>query len=281
MAERSWYVASGGRRTGPFSESQLNQMLVSGQLPADGLVWCEGMKEWQTPDSVPGLARVAPPPATMPGAYLSARFTVWGLLWRGFVLTLATVLIVPAPWAATMFYRWVIAQIDVPQRPALAFTGRPGDIWYVFVGVGICIYINEYAQVQHLWYVTFLIDVLQAYLSFLTARWVIENISSAGEHVPLTFTGEALTYIGWYVLMALSFVTIIGWAWVATAWMRWMCRNISGSRRAISFHATGWQMLWRVLVFVLSCILVIPIPWTLRWYARWFVSQFAVGPQSA
>jgi GYF domain 2 len=281
MAERSWFVASAGRRSGPFAESQLNQMLASGELPVDALVWCDGMREWQKPDSVPGLAHVAPPPATSPGEHLAAHFTVWGLLWRSIVMSLGIALIIPAPWAATMFYRWAIAQIEVPRRPALTFTGRPGDIWYVFVGIGLCIYINEFAEARQFWSVPLLIDVLEAYLSFLITRWVIENLSSAGEHVPLKFKGESFAYVGWYIFMMLSLISIIGWAWVTTAWMRWICQNISGSERAITFQATGWQVLWRVLAFVVSCIFIIPIPWTTRWYARWFVSQFAVAPRAA
>lgn len=277
MAERSWYIASGGRRDGPFSESQLNQMLAAGQLPADVLVWCEGMKDWQRPDNVPGLARVASPPASgSDGSFLSARFTVWGLFWRGFVMMIGTLLIVPAPWTAVLFYRWVVEQIDIPRRAPLGFTGRPGDIWYVFVAVGICIYVNEYAQLKHLWYVSLLIDVLQAYLSYLTLRWVVENISSGGENLRLSFAGDALPYIGWYVLLVLSFVTIVGWAWVTTAWTRWVCRNIAGTRGPIVFHATGWQVLWRVVVIFLTSLFIVPIPWTLRWYARWFVSQIEI-----
>jgi hypothetical protein len=90
-----------------------------------------------------------------------------------------------------------------------------------------------------------------------------------------------LTYVGWYVLMYLSFITIIGWAWVVTAWMRWNCRNIDGTQREVIFNATGLEMLWRTVVFGLGCALIIPIPWVMRWYATWYVSQFALVERAA
>ena len=53
-----------------------------------------------------------------------------------------------------------------------------------------------------------------------------------------------------------------------------MARNVQGSSMQLSFVATGWGVLWRTILFALSCILLIPIPWTLRWYTRWLISQF-------
>lgn len=108
-----------------------------------------------------------------------------------------------------------------------------------------------------------------------------ENLSSNGHNLPIEFKGSALGYIGWHVLMYISVFTIIGWAWVVTAWMRWICRNISGTRREIVFTASGWQMLWRSLLFGLACGLLIPLPWVLRWYTSWYVSQFELVERTA
>ena len=63
--------------------------------------------------------------------------------------------------------------------------------------------------------------------------------------------------------------------------VRWICRNISGTRREVVFNASGLQVLWRTLVFVLLCGLIIPIPWILRWFTRWYISQFALAPRGA
>jgi hypothetical protein len=163
--------------------------------------------------------------------------------------------------------------VRVPQRAELAFTGKPGDIWYVFVVLGLCSYAGAVSSVPGL---PLILIPLELFLNWVAQRWIVANISSEASQLPLAFTGSVWAYIGWHVLFGLSFVTIIGWAWVATAWMRWMCRNIAGTRRELSFNASGWHVLWRTVVFALCMSLIIPIPWIFRWYAGWYVSQFAL-----
>ena len=81
---------------------------------------------------------------------------------------------------------------------------------------------------------------MQAYLSWMVLTWIVGNLSSNGQPLPLAFNGSvARPIIGWQILLMISFITIIGWAWVATAWMRWICRNIYGTRREIVFNASG------------------------------------------
>ena len=71
----------------------------------------------------------------------------------------------------------------------------------------------------------------------------------------LSFEGGYLPYIGWNILLGLSFITIIGWAWVAKFMMQWICRNVRGTAE-FDFTATGLSILWRTLVAVLLTILV-------------------------
>jgi hypothetical protein len=115
----------------------------------------------------------------------------------------------------------------------------------------------------------------------MTIRWIAANITSDGRQLQLNFAGSALGYIGWYLLLYISVITIIGWAWVITAWMRWVCRNMTGTRREVVFNASGWQILWRTLVYAFLVVLIIPIPWVMGWYARWYVSQFALVERTA
>ena len=91
----------------------------------------------------------------------------------------------------------------------------------------------------------------------------------------LSFEGGYLPYIGWNILLGLSFITIIGWAWVAKFMMQWICRNVRGTAE-FDFTATGLSILWRTLVAVLLTILIIPIPWVMQWYAQWMISQVSV-----
>jgi hypothetical protein len=109
----------------------------------------------------------------------------------------------------------------------------------------------------------------------------VSNLASNGQKIPLSFEGSIWGYIGWQLLFVISMITIIGWAWVITAMLRWICRNINGTRREVLFNASGLEVLWRSIVFVLLCALIIPIPWMLRWYGQWYVSQFALARRGA
>jgi hypothetical protein len=287
MAERTWFIAVGDRQEGPIPDAQFMSRVAAGQITPDTLVWSDGMPEWQRAADTAGLMSGAPPLRSLaggspqfggsPSGAFSADFGVWPILWRGVVLVLGALTVVLAPWAFTSFYRWAIAHIHVPGRPNLAFTGKAGDIWWVFVLIVLCSYASE----AHVRYLPLLLVPIQAALSWMTIRWVVSNISSQGQQLPLRFVGGVWGYIGWTLFLDLSFITIIGWAWVETAWMRWIARNIDGATRAISFNAPGWQMLWRIIVLILVCILIIPIPWMVRWYSCWFISQFSVDEKIA
>jgi hypothetical protein len=261
-------------------------LIAQGLVTAETLVWSEGMPDWQKARDIPGLLSSASGPSDFPasgkfmesagrtGESLSLDVGIWALLGRALLFFIGFLLVIPAPWVATSFFRWVVEHLRVPRRPNLGFTGEPGDIWYVFVLQGLC----SYASASEAWYPPLIVIPLEALLSWMTVRWIAANISLDGHRLPLSFAGSALGYIGWYVLLYASVLTIIGWAWVITAWMRWICRNIAGTRREIVFNASGWETLWRTSVYVLAVALIVPIPWAMGWYARWYVSQFALVP---
>lgn len=290
MSNRSWFFASQGQQQGPYPEVQLREFIASGTVTAETLVWSEGMAGWQKAGDIPGLLSGAsgPPPAPHArasagsgaqtgGGSLSVDFSIWSLFGRALLFLIGFLFVIPAPWVATSFYGWFVDRLRVPQRPNLGFTGRPGDIWYVFVILALC----GYAGFSRVSYLPLILIPLQAFLSWMTVRWIVANISSEGRPLPLAFAGSPWAYVGWYLLLYVSVITIIGWAWVITAWVRWMCRNIAGTRRDIVFNASGWQMLWRTVVFGLAAALIIPIPWVMGWYARWYVSQFALVERMA
>jgi hypothetical protein len=123
--------------------------------------------------------------------------------------------------------------------------------------------------------------VLQAVLPWMVLRWVVSNLASNGQKIPPAFDGNVWVYIGWQILMLVSFITIIGWAWVITAFMRWICRNVSGTHREVTFNGSGLGVLWRTLVWVIGMVFIIPIPWVLRWYATWYTSQVILVERGA
>ena len=282
MASRSWFYASEGQQQGPYPEIQLRELLARGTITADTLVWTEGMANWQKAREIPGLAPGASGPPVLPrsggavpshGGYsdgpLSIDLPLWGFFGRTLLYIFGITLVIPAPWAGTYVYRWGVSRLQVPGRPNLAFTGQVGDLWWVFVLMGLSGYAGLYDD-----FIQLLVLPLQGFLSWMLLRWLASRLSSNGQPLPFAFNGSLVTFIGWQILFAVSFITIIGWAWVATAWTRWICRNVEGTRREIVFNASGLDVLWRTIVFVIGCAFIIPIPWVMRWFTQWYVSQF-------
>jgi hypothetical protein len=134
-------------------------------------------------------------------------------------------------------------------------------------------------QINH--YLQLVAFIAQPILSWMLLRWVLGNLSSNGRLLGLEFNGSVWGFIGWQLLVILAGITIVGWAWVITAWLRWICRNIGGSRRELTFNGSGLDVLWRTLVTVLASVFLIPIPWVVRWYAQWFVSQMELIERGA
>ena len=282
----SWFYASEGKQQGPYPEGQFRDLIAQGIVRAETLVWSEGMAGWQKAAEIPGLldsAAGAPPMIPtggrpmMGGGALTADFSPFGLLGCSIVFVIGMLLVIPAPWVTAWFYRYVTSNIRVPGRPNFGFAGQPMDVWWALMGNALL----TYAGATGVSYAPLLATVISAFFAWVVLRWIVANLTSNGERLPLSFQGSAIGYIGWYLLMMISTVTIIGWAWVLAYWMRWICRNTEGTRREIVFNASGWQLLWRTVVFSLACSFIIPIPWMLRWYGNWYVSQFALVDRAA
>lgn len=64
-----WMIGIGGQQYGPFDMAQMTQMVQSGQLTAQTLVWKQGMPQWTPAGNVAELvALFAPTTPPMPGA---------------------------------------------------------------------------------------------------------------------------------------------------------------------------------------------------------------------
>jgi GYF domain 2 len=292
MASRSWFYASEGQQQGPYPEIQLHELIARGTITADTLVWSDGMAGWQRAGEIPGLiSRGSGPPVIpqragkpRPGAgghddgRLWIDFGIWDFAWRSLVLLLGLLFIIPGPWALVWYFRWFVPCVQVPGRPNLGFTGEAMTVvpWYfgaivLALGVGL----TDSEVLKNL---TFLV---QMGLYWLFLKWLIANLSSNGQPLGLSFSGSFWAYLGWTVLGALAIFTIIGWAWVYVAALRWVCRNIQGTRREVIFVGTGLQFLWRAIVAVIGISFIIPIPWVYRWMSRWLASQTVLNERGA
>ena len=273
-ASRTWYLAVAGQQSGPYPEEQLRDWIARGQVAGDAMVCSEGMTEWVKAGEF--FSRTAIPGGRFSPQPLEFVAGVGALFGRTLLLIFGILLVIPAPWAITYFYQWFIAHLRLPRVSRLEFTGVPGDKWLLCIILALGGYIgalkNPAFQLVPLF--------LQPYLSLLLIRWVVGKLTADGRPLPLRFTGGYWRFVGWYFLIAVSMFTIIGWAWVIAANMRWVCRKVEGTNTQVTFTGTGLEILWRTLVFVVSAIVILPIPWTFHWHTRWFMRQFSLESRS-
>jgi hypothetical protein len=289
MASRSWFFASQGKQQGPYPEVQLRQFVARGAVTADTLVWCEGMTDWQKAGDIPGLVPGGSGPPSMPqageppvlvGGYhgaLSIDFGILEFTWRSIVLLIGLVFVIPAPWALVWYMRWFVSCMHVPGRPNLTFTGSAMTVAAWYFGAVVIMIAVGLTGVQWL---NNLMLIVQLALYWLLIKWLVANLASNGQPLGLSFSGSLWAYLGWTVLGVIALITIIGWAWVYVAQLRWFCRNIQGTRREIVFIGTGLEFLWRTVVAGLACLFIIPIPWMYRWIMRWLLSQTVLADRN-
>ena len=187
-------------------------------------------------------------------------------------------LIIPVPWVFVWYTKWIVSCVKVPGRPNLSFTGNAMTLvpWFFgFIVLAIAIGVIGSALLSNLLFIA------QIVLYWLLIKWMVANLASNGQPLGLSFSGSAWAYIGWNLLFAISIITIIGWAWVAAAQMRWFCRSIEGTRREIVFKGSGLGILWRGIVAAILSSLIIPIPWVYRWIMNWFASQTELVPRGS
>jgi len=202
----------------------------------------------------------------------------WGLLY--IVLTL---FIIPAAWGAVYLYRWFVRNLSFSDGTKASFEGRGGEVWGYFVfGVllGLIPQLSRAVKDPGIAFfvsigLTILLWPISAAVWLKITRWFFSSIRlSCG--TKLSFKGNYGSYLGWGLLFGLSMFTIVGWAWVSVAILRWMCRNIEAEHKQLFFVGNGWGLLWRSFLAVLASILIIPIPWVVVWIVRWYARNMLI-----
>jgi uncharacterized RDD family membrane protein YckC len=69
-----WYYADAGRQVGPVEDAQLDDLVRSGAVRDDTLVWREGMANWQPHSAVRGASKPVPIPAAAVPIAAETRF---------------------------------------------------------------------------------------------------------------------------------------------------------------------------------------------------------------
>ena len=187
----------------------------------------------------------------------------WGLF-----LIITSIFIIPAGWGIAAMSRWLVGGVALDDGTRVEFHGRGSQIW----GYPI---LN--AAVQFLG----VIPLVGAVIAWLVGiriqlaiwRWFFGEVRLSSPNTNMEFTGEYWPFVGWSLLLILSFITVVGWAWVAAAYLRWIYRNINMGRNQVVFWGTPSEILWRGIVTVLVSIFIITMPWMAVWYIKWFVGN--------
>ena len=144
------------------------------------------------------------------------------------------------------YIKWIVSCVQVPGRPNLSFTGEAMTIVPWFFGF----------VVPRDWRWPDRQPVAQQSddprpdrpCTGCCCNGSSRTSPPTGSRSALSFSGSVWAYLGWTILAVISIITIIGWAWVYAARMRWICRNIEGTRREIVFNGSGLEFLWRAIV---------------------------------
>ena len=238
------------------------------------------------------------------------------MLWV-LITFVVSIFIIPAAWATAFLYRRILPHVTFSDGTAAAFRGLPGRVWLWFVFAGalytapnliegivyngdpfslffsptrpedasLAAY-SSATEAQLL--VSFVVFPFIVYADLVIIRWAIAGIELTNGP-DFRFTGRYLPLVGWLLILVVSMITIIGWAWVATAFLRWFAGNVEGDGVGFDFVGSGWGLLWRAIAFLVVFIALIysyvasasPVPlilefiwglwvgvWLLKWVMR-------------
>jgi len=197
----------------------------------------------------------------------------WGLL-----ATILCLFVLPAAWGAVPLYAWLFRNIRRSDGARVEFLGRPSEVWILFAVTMFLAYLPQIgasmAGEEHgnlvTMSLTLLLMPLSSAVGLAILRWTVMNISLENAP-PLTFTGTYGAYLGWNILIFLSWFTIIGWAWAMTGFSRWLCGNLEAEDLIVSFEGKGLDLLWRGIAAFVMCMPIVTAPWVIRWLTAWFI----------
>lgn len=228
-----------------------------------------------------------PAPAASPapaGTEVRLDFTgTAGAVLKWFALTIVgTALVIPLAWVSAAVARWLCRSTTFSDGTTVEFrgTGEEVVVWHVFyvltlAGQQAAFYAVADAGAWAFIAVFFISYVVLIAIIHTLIKWFVFNAQlSSGPQ--LSFAGSYLGLFGWYLALAVSIYSIIGWAWVVTAMYRWLARYTRGRGVVFQFRASGLEMLWRGAVTAVASAFLVPIPWVWVWFTRWLIQQITL-----
>jgi hypothetical protein len=186
------------------------------------------------------------------------------------LMLVAAILIVPAAWALAAVCRWFVRKLRFSDGRTANFTGRGGEIvgWWVLGALaggirnrlfGFHIVNIDLVRIDFptnsvedalLGLVQLLLGTLA---TWMIIRWFVSHVEfDSGER--FRFEGGYGLFLAWEVFVGLL---AIGWAWGLAGMYRWMAESTRSPKSMLRFYGKGHQILWRTLVALLLCILII------------------------
>jgi uncharacterized membrane protein YjgN (DUF898 family) len=184
------------------------------------------------------------------------------------------------PWVMEGACRWFCRNLHFSDDTTADFSGRGAQVlgWYVLLMLKRSDWRLSEPWQRHLLGAALFFAGLWASLKIV--RWFVAHVE-LGSGRRFSFTGGFLDLLFWEILLALSAVTIIGWAWALAAIYRWMAENTRAGGQALRFHGRGHQILWRTAAAVLFSLPIVTIPWAWLWYAQWMVKNVTIEGELA
>ena len=230
---------------------------------------------------------------------LELRGSIAGTFLRLLIQWVFSQLVLPTAWGIAILNRWLVKWVRFSDGTTATFVGRPVQVWgwialsvamYHVPNLVVCVISSSNpfvcmldAQVRldafaagglsaRTFNVAAGIAILPivVYVELVVYRWFAAGVRLR-DGPDLQFTGSYLPLLGWTVLIVVSVITIIGWAWASTAFFRWLARNVEGDAVGFEFEGSGWWFLWRMLVVIgppSACISTLAfngITWAWSW----------------
>jgi len=192
----------------------------------------------------------------------------------------SAIVIVPLAWTLAAFGRWFCRHLHFSDGTAVAFTGEALEVlgWMALTALlslpnGLLSVMHSPVPVLVVFEIGMVFVAVQVQLSIL--RWIVRHLElSKGPE--LHFSGSYSGYLGYHVLIAVSVLTIIGWAWALASYYGWVADHIRGKGVAFRCEVEGWDVLWRMVAAILGSIPILTIPWVWTWYTRWLASNISM-----